>query len=206
MNNKLNIQCWKFDVGRSTYDGVGDQKRSEGEPMGTFIKKGLALGLLGVALWSLTALGPSPESGPGRGERPEGVAFAVMMTVFEVSSVWGQGVSGPSPVSRGRLVIHYPLLYSILLILLLVAILGLALILNRLFTTKLKTFENRIAYLEYSVKDLYSRQKEDMDGLLRQIHNLPGKAKTNESKKAPEKDTTVGKSPIPSGPNPSTDQ
>ena len=123
----------------------------------------------------------------------------------EVSSVWGQGVSGTPPVYRGRLVVNYPLLNSILLILLLIAVLGAARILNRLFTTKLKTLENRIAYLEYTVKDLYARQKEDLDGLLRQIHNLPGKAKTNESKKAPEKDTTVGKSPIPSEPNPSAD-
>ena len=128
-----------------------------------------------------------------------------MRDVFEVSSVWGQGVSGPPPVSQGRLVINYPLLNSILLILLLIAVLGAARILNQLFTTKLKTMENRIAYLEYTVKDLYARQKEDLDGLLRQIHNLPGKAKTTESRKDPEKDTTVGKSPIRREPNPAAD-
>jgi len=100
---------------------------------------------------------------------------------------------------------NYPLLNSILLILLLIAVLGAVRILHQLFTTKQKNLETRIAYLEYTVKDLYARQKEDLDGLLRQIHNLPGKAKTNESKKAPEKDTTVGKSPIPSEPNPSAE-
>jgi len=174
--------------------------------MGTFIRKGLIPGLLGVAFWSVTAFGPSPEIGPGRGEGPEGFFLARVNRFVEVSSVWGQGVSGTPPVYRGRLMVNYPLLNSILLILLLIAVLGVARILNQLFTTKLKTLENRIAYLEYSVKDLYARQKEDMDGLLRQIHNLPGKAKTNESKKAPEKDTTVGKSPIPREPNPSTDR
>ena len=174
--------------------------------MGTFIRKGLFPGLLGVALWSLTAFGPSPELGPGRGEGPEEISLALMNHLVEVSSVWGQGVSGTPPVYRGRLVVNYPLLNSILLILILVAVLGVARILNQLFTTKLKTLENRIAYLEYTVKDLYARQKEDMDGLLRQIHNLPGKAKTNESRKPPEKDTTVGKSPIPSEPTPSEDQ
>ena len=174
--------------------------------MRTVIGKGLILGLLGVALWSLTSFGPSPESRPGRCERSEGVAFNVMMSALEVSSVWAQGVSGTPPVYRGRLVVNYSLLNSILLILLLIAVWVAVRILNRLFTTKLKTLENRIAYLEYTVKDLYARQKEDLDGLLRQIHNLPGKAKTNESKKVPEKDTTVGNSPIPSEPNPSTDQ
>ena len=44
--------------------------------MGTFIRKGLILGLLGVAFWSLTAFGPSPEIGPGRGEGPEGFSLA----------------------------------------------------------------------------------------------------------------------------------
>jgi hypothetical protein len=144
--------------------------------MGTCLKKGLILGLLGMAI-----------------------------DVFEISSVWGQGVSGSPPVYPGRLVINYPLLNAILLILLLIAV-GVAVrILNRLFITKLKAFENRIAYLEYTVKDLYARQKEDLDGLLRQIHNLPGKAKTSEPKKDPERDTTVGKSPIPREPNPSAD-
>jgi hypothetical protein len=133
----------------------------------------------------------------------EGIALARIINVFGVSSVWGQGVSVPPPVYRGRLMINYPLLNAILLILLLIAVLGAARILNQRFTTKLKTFENRIAYLEYTVKDLYARQKEDLDGLLRQIHNLPGKAKANESKKDPGKDTTVGKSPIPREPNPS---
>jgi hypothetical protein len=144
--------------------------------MGTCLKKGLILGLLGMAI-----------------------------DVFEISSVWGQGVSGSPPVYPGRLVINYPLLNAILLILLLIAV-GVAVrILNRLFITKLKAFENRIAYLEYTVKDLYARQKEDLDGLLRQIHNLPGKAKTSEPKKNPERDTTVGKNPIPREPNPSAD-
>ncbi len=129
-----------------------------------------------------------------------------MIKVFEVSSVWGQGVSASPPVYQGRLVINYPLLNSILLVLLLIAVLGAVRILQRLFTTKMRTFENRIAYLEYTVKDLYARQKEDMDGLLRQIHNLPGKAKTTESKKDLEKDTTVGKIPIPRDPNPSVEQ
>ena len=174
--------------------------------MGTFINKGLILVLLGVAIWTLTAFGPSPGSGRDRGEDPEGISFAMMLNLVGVSSVWGQGVSGTPPVYRGRLVVNYPLLNSILLILLLIAVLGVARILRQLFTTKLKILENRMAYLEYAVKDLYARQKEDMDGLLRQIHNLPGKAKTSESKKVPEKDTTVGKSPIPSEPNPSTDQ
>ena len=35
--------------------------------MGTFIRKGLTLGLLGVAFWSLASFGPSPELGPGQG-------------------------------------------------------------------------------------------------------------------------------------------
>jgi len=169
--------------------------------MGAFMKKGLTLGFLGVALWSLTSMGTPSELGPGNGERPEGIALAVMMSVFNVPSAWGQGV--PPPATQGRLVINYPLLNSILLILLLIAVLGAARILKSLFTTKLKTLENRIAYLEYTVKDLYTRQKEDLDGLLRQIHNLPGKTKTNEPKKDPEKDTTIGKSPIPREPNPS---
>jgi hypothetical protein len=177
-----------------------------GKPMATFMKKGLVLGLLGVALWSLTFFGPLPEVGPGWGESPEGIALALIRNVLEVSSAWGQGISGAPPPYRGRLVINYSLINSILLILLLVAVLGAARILNQFFTTKLKNLENRIAYLEYTVKDLYARQKEDLDGLLRQIHNLPGKAKTNETKKDPEKDTTVGKSPIPREPNPSADQ
>jgi hypothetical protein len=160
--------------------------------MGTIQGKGLILGLLGIAFWCLASLTP-PDFGPA------------MNTLLEVSSAWGQGVSGPPYVYQGRLVINYPLLNSVLLILLLVAV-GVAVrIVNRLFTTKLKAFENRIAYLEYTVKDLYARQKEDMDGLLRQIHNLPGKAKTSEPKKDLEKDTTIGKSPIPRGPNPSED-
>jgi hypothetical protein len=174
--------------------------------MGTFKKKGLIPGLLGVAFWSLISFGLLPGSEPGRGEDPAGMAFTAFTHVLEVSSVWGQGVSGPAPVHPGRLVIHYPLLNTILLVLLLIAVLGIAWILNQLFTTRLKTFENRIAYLEYTVKDLYARQKEDMDSLLRQIHNLPGKAKTSELKKDPEKDTTVGKSPIPREPKPPADQ
>jgi len=171
--------------------------------MGTFIKKGLTLGLLGVAFWCLASLVSSPGFGPDRIDGPAGISLTAMNTLLEVESVWGQGVSGPPPVYRGRLMINYPLLNSILLILLLIAVLGAVRILNQRFTTKLKTFENRIAYLEYTVKDLYARQKEDLDGLLRQIHNLPGKAKTNEPKKDLEKDTTVGKSPIPREPNPS---
>ena len=160
--------------------------------MGTFTKKWLTLGLLGVAFWSLATFSPLPELCPSRGGSPEGMALALVINVLEVSSVWGQGISGsPSPF-RGRLVINYPLLNAILLILLLIAVLGAVRLLNRLFTNKMKILENRIAYLEYTVKDLYARQKEDMDGLLRQIHNLPGKAKTNESKKDPGKDTTVG--------------
>ena len=174
--------------------------------MGTFMKKGLILGFLGVALWSLTSFGPSSELGPVRGHNPGGIALVMMTKVFEVSSVWGQGISGSPSPDRGRLVINYPLLNAILLILLLIGVLGAVRIINRLFRNKLKILENRIAYLEYTVKDLYARQKEDMDGLLRQIHNLPGKAKTTESPKDPEKDTTVGKSPIPREPNPSTDQ
>jgi hypothetical protein len=174
--------------------------------MGTFMKKGLSLGLLGVAFWSLTFFGTSLELVPGRGESPGRIALALMINVFEVSSTWGQGLSGPPPAYQGRLVVNYPLLISVLLVLLLVAV-GVAVrILNRLFITKLKAFENRIAYLEYTVKDLYARQKEDLDGLLRQIHNLPGKAKTSEPKKDPERNTTVGKSPIPREPNPSADQ
>lgn len=148
--------------------------------MGTFTKKGLTRGLPGVSFW--------------------GLVFVV--STLGVSYVFGQGVSGAPPPYRGRLVINYPLLNSILLILLLIAVLGAVRILQRLLVTKLKTFENRIAYLEYTVKDLYSRQKEDLDGLLRQIHNLPGKAKTDESKKDSAKDTTVGRSPIPREPNP----
>jgi hypothetical protein len=174
-----------------------------GKPMGAFMKKGPAPGLLVVALWSLTSMGTPSELGPGRGERPEGIAWAMMIPVFDVPSAWGQG--GPPPVYSGRLVINYPLLISILLILLLIAVVGAARVLSRIFETKLKTFESRIAYLEYTVKDLYARQKEDLDGLLRQIHNLPGKGKTSEPKKNPERDTTVGKSPIPREPNPSAD-
>jgi hypothetical protein len=174
--------------------------------MGTFIGKGLILGLLGIAIWSLTSLGPSPESGPDRGEGTEGFALALLLNGFEVSSALGQGISGAPPPYRGRLMLNYPLLNSILLILLLVAVWVAVRTLNRLFTSKLKAFENRIAYLEYTVKDLYARQKEDMDGLLRQIHNLPGKAKSDGSKKDLAKDTTVGKSPIPREPNPSADQ
>ena len=148
--------------------------------MGTFIKKGLTLGLLGVAIWCLTSLVSAPGFGPDRINGPAGISLTAMNTLLEVSSAWGQGISGAPPFYRGRLVINYPVLNSILLILLLIAVLGAAWILNPLFTTKQKNLENRIAYLEYSVKDLYARQKEDLEGLLRQIHNLPGKAKTNE--------------------------
>ncbi len=35
--------------------------------MGTCLKKGLILGLLGVAFWSLTSFGPSPELRTGSG-------------------------------------------------------------------------------------------------------------------------------------------
>jgi hypothetical protein len=153
--------------------------QSEGDSMGTFTKKGLTPRLPGTAIW--------------------GLVFVV--STLGVSCVWGQGISGPPPPYRGRLVINYPLLNSILLILILIAVLGAAWILRQLFTAKLKTFENRIAYLEYTVKDLYARQKEELDGLLRQIHNLPGKAKRSEAKRDLEKDTTVGKSPLPSEPN-----
>ena len=43
--------------------------------------------------------------------------------------------------------------------------------------------EKRIAYLEYTIKELHAKQQEDLDGLLRQIHNLPGKAKTDANPK-----------------------
>jgi hypothetical protein len=174
--------------------------------MGTFTRRGLVLGLLGVFLGSLAAFGPVPGLGPGKGESPEGIALALVVNLFEVSDVWGQGISGAPAPYRGRLVINYPLLNSILLILLLAAVWVAVRTLNRLFTRKLKAFENRIAYLEYTVKDLQARQKEDLDGLLRQIHNLPGKAKSDGSKKDLAKDTTVGKSPIPRESNPSADQ
>jgi len=171
--------------------------------MATFMKKGLTLGLLGVAICCLASLVSAPVFGPERIDDPAGISLPAIPTLLEVSSAWGQGISGAPPPYRGRLMINYPLLNSILLLLLLISVLGAARILKPLFTTKLKTLENRIAYLEYTVKDLYARQKEDLDGLLRQIHNLPGKAKANESKKDPGKDTTVGKSPIPREPNPS---
>jgi len=135
--------------------------------MGTFIGKGLILGLLGLALWSLTSFGPSPESGPDWGEGPEGFALALLVNGFEVSSALGQGISGAPPPYRGRLVINYPLLNSIFLLLLLAAVLGFAWFLNRLFTAKMKGLEQRITYLEYTIKELQARQKEDMDGLLR---------------------------------------
>ena len=171
--------------------------------MGTFIKKGLILRLLGIAFWCLASLVSSPGFGPDGIDGPAGISLTAMNTLLEVESAWGQGISGSPPPYRGRLMMNYPLLNSILLVLLLIAVLGAVRILHQLFTTKQKNLETRIAYLEYTVKDLYARQKEDLDGLLRQIHNLPGKAKINESKKAPEKDTTVGKSPIPREPNPS---
>jgi hypothetical protein len=170
--------------------------------MGTCIKRGLTLGLLGVGIWCLASWLSAPDFGPDRNDGSAGISLTRMNGLFEFSSAWGQGISGAPGPYRGRLMINYPLLMAILLFLLLVAVLGVAWILNQLFTTKLKTLEKRIAYLEYTVKDLYARQKEDLDGLLRQIHNLPGKAKSNESKKDPEKDTTVGKSPIPREPNP----
>ena len=173
--------------------------------MGTFIKKGLTPGLLGIAIWCLASLLATPEFRPDRIDHPAEIFLTAVNLLLEDSSAWGQGLSGPPPAYQGRLVVNYPLLISVLLVLLLVAV-GVAVrILNRLFITKLKAFENRIAYLEYTVKDLYARQKEDLDGLLRQIHNLPGKAKTNEPKKDLEKDTTVGKSPIPRDPNPSAE-
>jgi hypothetical protein len=152
--------------------------------MGTFLKKRWTLGLLGGAICCLV----------------------LVASTLDVCTVWGQGISGSPLPYRGRLVINYSLLNAILLILLLLGVLVAVRILNQLFTTKLKAFENRIAYLEYTVKDLYARQKEDMDGLLRQIHNLPGKAKTSEAKKDLAKDTTVGKSPISREPTPLADQ
>ena len=152
--------------------------------MGTFLKKRRSRGLLGGAAGCLL----------------------LVASTLEVCTVWGQGISGSPPPYQGRLVINYPLLNAILLILLLLGVLVAARILNQLFATKMKTLENRIAYLEYTVKDLYARQKEDLDGLLRQIHNLPGKAKTSEEKKDLAKDTTVGKSPIPREPSPFGDQ
>jgi hypothetical protein len=169
--------------------------------MGTFIKRGLNLGLLGVALWSLTSFGPSSESGPGGGESPEGITSAIVISIFEVSRAWGQEISGAPLPYRGRLVIHYPLLNSILLLLLLGAVLGVAWFLNQWLTAKLKGLEQRIAYLEYTVKDLQARQKEAMDDLRRQMHNLPGKPKADGGKKDPDKDTYVGKSPVPRKPD-----
>lgn len=174
--------------------------------MRTFIGKGLILGLLGAAVWCLTSFGSSPDLGPGRGESPEGIAFVLVANVFEVSSAWGQGISGVPPPYRGRLVMNYPLLNAILLLLLLAAVLGVAWFLNQLFAAKMKGLEQRIVYLEYTVKDLYIKQKEDLDGLLRQMHNLPGKPKANGAKKDPEKDTYVGKSPVKRELDSSTDR
>jgi uncharacterized coiled-coil protein SlyX len=174
--------------------------------MVTFIKKALRLGVLGVAVWSLMAWGTLPNVRPDRGEGQEGFALTRVLNGFEVSSAWGQGVAGTPANTRGRLVIHYPLLNAILLILLLIALLGVAWFLNQLIAARMKALEKRIAYLEYTLKELQARQQEDVDGLRRQIHNLPGRAKTEANKKDPEKDTYVGKAPARGEPSPRSGQ
>ncbi len=66
--------------------------------MRTFIKKGLALGLLGVAIWCLASLMATPNFSPGRIEHPAAIFLTAVNLLLEVSSAWGQGVSGSPPV------------------------------------------------------------------------------------------------------------
>lgn len=105
---------------------------------------------------------------------------------------WVAGTPGPAGPYRGRLVINYPLLLTVLLVLVLAAVLLVGVFLYYRFLRTEGSLEKRVADLEKSIRDLYRKQQEDLDGLLRRLHPpIPESPAGPEEKPDLEKDTCV---------------
>jgi hypothetical protein len=102
--------------------------------------------------------------------------------------------SGP-PGYRGRLVVNYPVLLTVLLILAIVAVLLVGCFLYYRFFRSEGSLERRVGDLEKSIGALYRKQQEDLDGVLRLLHPPTRKGPDEpEGKTELEQDTRVGKS------------
>jgi hypothetical protein len=104
------------------------------------------------------------------------------------------GTPGSAAPYQGRLVINYPLLLTVLLVLALAAVLLVGFFLYYRFLRTEGSLEKRVADLEKSIRDLYRKQQEDLDGVLRHLHPPAPKGPAGpEEKPDLEKDTCVGK-------------
>jgi hypothetical protein len=102
--------------------------------------------------------------------------------------------SGP-PGYRGRLVVNYPVLLTVLLILAIAAVLLVGYFLYHRFFRVEGSLERRVADLEKSIGQLYRKQQEDLDGVLRLLHPPTRKGPEEPGEKTElEQDTRVGKS------------
>ena len=102
---------------------------------------------------------------------------------------YGGGPSG----SRGRLVVNYPVLLTVLLVLAIVAVLLVGYFLYHRFFRSEGSLERRVADLEKSISALYRKQQEDLDGVLRLLHPPTQKGPDEPGGKTElEQDTRVG--------------
>ena len=107
---------------------------------------------------------------------------------------WTPGYPGGGPGVRGRLVVNYPVLITVLLILAILAVLVIGGLLFYWFHRRWVTLETRLDEMEKSVKDLHHRQQADLEVLFRHLEsahpNGPGRPAPGMDL---EEDTYVGK-------------
>jgi hypothetical protein len=121
----------------------------------------------------------------------EGTGFGVQ---------WAPGAGGSPPAYTGRLVINYPVLLTVLLILAIAAVILVGFILYYRFLRSEGPLNSRLTELEKSIRDLYRKQQEDLDGLLRLLQASSVKGREEEAhppQQDLEEDTRVGKKKEP---------
>jgi len=135
------------------------------------------------------------------------IFLAISLVPAAASRVFSQGGTLPWMQWQGRspywqtqpLVTYYRitpagLFFIVFLILLLLALVGAAAFLFLQYKKRLEDLEKRTASFDEAVKEVYKKQKEDFDGLIRQVGHVLKKEEKKETQRPNlEKDTHVGK-------------
>ncbi|MBI5583514.1 MAG: hypothetical protein HY892_06800 [Deltaproteobacteria bacterium] len=128
---------------------------------------------------------------------PGAVAEPVQAAWLAGVGFLGQGnplYPGSPSGDRGRLVINYPVLLTVLLVLVLAAVLAVGLFLYYWFSRREGSLESRLTSLEHSIQSLYQQQQGDLDGLLKLLQSTSGKNREEPTEKPDlEEDTCVKK-------------
>jgi uncharacterized protein (UPF0335 family) len=155
------------------------------------------------------------REGRGKNKKAPGPATVLILwAIFLIPGAAGRAFSqegilpgmqwpGRSPYWQTQPLVTYyritpaGLFFIIFLILLLLALVGAAAFLFLKYKKRLEDLEKKTASFDEAVKEVYKKQKEDFDGLIRHVSYILKKEEKEEKKETPrldlEKDTHVGK-------------